>query len=261
MDETTCLKFKRAAVVGASGGIGRAFVDYLAERGCESVHAFSRSGVTCTSSRVQSFSMDIEDESSAVAALSEARQQMNDETSRVNSNLHNDAGYDLVLIATGILHAEGLTPEKTIRQASFDAMQKVFSVNAFAPIMLAKHFQPMLARNRPAVFAALSARVGSIEDNRLGGWYAYRASKSALNMLLKTLSIELARTHSEAVVLGLHPGTVNTGLSEPFSSRVKPEKLFSPEFAVGAMFDNVLNVVDSSASGKVYAWDGKIVPA
>ena len=124
-----------------------------------------------------------------------------------------------------------MTPEKSLRELSAEKFARAFAINATGPALSAKHFLPKLARDRRAVFAALSARVGSISDNRLGGWYAYRASKSALNMILKTAAIETARRAPQAIVIGLHPGTVDSKLSKPFQENVTPGKLFRPEDA------------------------------
>ena len=140
------------------------------------------------------------------------------------------------------------------------AMETAFRRNATGPALVAKHFLPLLARDRKAAFAALSARVGSIEDNRLGGWYAYRASKAALNMLIRTLSIELARSHRHALCVGLHPGTVDTALSKPFQSGVPPEKLFPPAQSARHLLA-VLDRLTAEDSGSVYAWDGRRIPS
>jgi NAD(P)-dependent dehydrogenase (short-subunit alcohol dehydrogenase family) len=131
-------------------------------------------------------------------------------------------------------------------------------VNAIGPALVAKHFLPLLARGRSTAFAALSARVGSISDNRLGGWYGYRASKAALNMLIKTLSIELARTRPEAVCVALHPGTVDTRLSGPFQRSVAPDQLFTPEVS-GRHLLRVLERLVPSDSGGCFAWNGKAI--
>ena len=128
-------------------------------------------------------------------------------------------GPDLTLVidATGFLHDAEFQPEKSLRQLDPVHLARSFALNATGPALLMKHFLPLLARNEPAVFATLSARVGSISDNRLGGWYAYRASKAALNQLVRTAAVELARNHPRAVCVALHPGTVDTGLSGPFA--------------------------------------------
>jgi NAD(P)-dependent dehydrogenase (short-subunit alcohol dehydrogenase family) len=123
-----------------------------------------------------------------------------------------------------------------------------------------KHFAPLMPRDRRAAFAALSARVGSIGDNRLGGWHSYRASKAALNMLLRNLAVELARSHPQAVVAGLHPGTVDTGLSRPFQKGVADGKLFTPEFSAASLMA-VLDGLTPADSGGFFAWDGVRIPA
>jgi NAD(P)-dependent dehydrogenase (short-subunit alcohol dehydrogenase family) len=164
---------------------------------------------------------------------------------------------DIVVVATGILWSgDALRPEKSLRDLDAEKLSEVFAINAAGPALVAKHFLPRLRKESKTVFAALSARVGSIGDNRLGGWYSYRASKAALNMLLKTLAIEHARTMPQSMVVGLHPGTVDTGLSRPYSKGTSPEKLFSPETAAGHLVA-VLDKVCQSNSGGVFAWDGK----
>jgi NAD(P)-dependent dehydrogenase (short-subunit alcohol dehydrogenase family) len=164
---------------------------------------------------------------------------------------------DIVVIATGILWSgETLRPQKSMGEIDAEKLSQVLAINAVGPAMVAKHFLPKLRKNSKTVFAALSARVGSIGDNRLGGWYSYRASKAALNMLLKTLAIEQARLWQQSIVVGLHPGTVATGLSQPYSKSTAPEKLFSPETSAGHLV-TVLDNVCREDSGAVFAWDGK----
>ena len=127
---------------------------------------------------------------------------------------------DAVIVATGVLHDDqGLRPEKRLADINAASLARAFEVNAIGPALIAKHFLPLLRRDRKTVFVALSARVGSISDNRLGGWSAYRASKAALNMLLKTAAIEHRRSHPDSVVAAVHPGTVDTRLSAPFSGK------------------------------------------
>jgi len=138
-------------------------------------------------------------------------------------------------------------------------MERSYRINAIGPALVAKHFLPLLTRERKAMFAALSARVGSIEDNQLGGWHAYRASKAALNMLLKTLSIELARQNPTAICVGLHPGTVDTRLSEPFQRGVPEGKLFSPQKSARHLL-NVFDTLSPEQSGQIFAWDGQRIP-
>jgi NAD(P)-dependent dehydrogenase (short-subunit alcohol dehydrogenase family) len=234
----TALRIERAVVVGASGGIGSALSRALADREV-SVHAFSRNG-SITDARLLPGKMDVENEASIEAAASALRCR---------------ESLDLILVASGLLHGNEVAPEKSYRQLSAAALERYFAVNATGPALVAKYFLPLLHKNRPAVFAALSARVGSIGDNRLGGWYGYRASKSALNMIVKTLSIELSRTHRQAVCVAIHPGTVATDLSAPFQGGVPADKLFSADTAARHILD-VVSGLEATQTGGIFAWDG-----
>ena len=167
---------------------------------------------------------------------------------------------NIVIIATGVLHDnENFHPEKSWRDINGFAMEKVLKTNMVGPALLGKYFLPLLDKNRKSVFAALSARVGSIEDNRLGGWYSYRASKAALNMLLKNFAIELSRRNPYGICLGLHPGTVDTDLSKPFQGSIKKENLFTPELAAIKML-SVIDGVSQKGTDLCFAWDGKTIP-
>lgn len=179
-----------AVVIGAGGGIGTALAELLEERGT----AVLRLG------RGTMPRLDLLEEASIAACAAAS-----------------GTGLRLVIDATGFLHDDRFAPEKSLRAIDPVAMAHSFAVNATGPALLMKHFLPLLARDGRAVFATLSARVGSIADNHLGGWYSYRASKAALNQLVRTAAIELARTRREAVCVALHPGTVDTGLSAPFA--------------------------------------------
>ena len=165
----------------------------------------------------------------------------------------------LVVNAAGVLHGDRLRPEKSIAQVRPDALAQVFALNAFAPVLLAQALLPMLRHGEPAVFASLSARVGSIGDNRLGGWYAYRASKAAQNQLLRTFAIELARLAPAATCLLLHPGTVDTGLSAPFQATVPADRLFTPAQAAGRVLA-VIAGAGPADSGRFLAHDGSVIP-
>ena len=162
---------------------------------------------------------------------------------------------DLIVVASGLLHRNELQPEKTMREINAADMLDVFAVNTVGPALVAKHFLPSMSRKKKSVFAALSARVGSIDDNRLGGWVSYRASKAALNMTVKTLAIEHGRRFPESVLITLHPGTVATDLSAPFRSRVPPESLFDPETSAAHLL-RVIEDVRPADSGALIAWDG-----
>jgi NAD(P)-dependent dehydrogenase (short-subunit alcohol dehydrogenase family) len=234
-----------AVVIGASGGIGRALVADLVARGTYgSVFALSRSGGVAAAP-AQSGRIDLTDEDSIRAAAEHVGR-------------HGPVG--LVLVATGILHGPGVSPEKAIRTLDPAAMGAVFAVNTIGPALAAKHFLPLMPRAGRSVFAALSARVGSIEDNRLGGWYAYRASKAALNQILRTLAIEARRTHPGAIIVGLHPGTVTTALSEPFRPDPNALGLFTPETSAAHLL-RVLEGLGPEDTGRVFAWDGTRIPA
>ncbi len=233
------------AVFGASGGIGGAFCRALAGSDqVRTVHALSRSPAEFDDDKIIPSTFDLLDEASIAAAAE-----------RVSS----DGPLDLVIVVTGILHRDELQPEKALRDVDGDNMLDVLHVNTVGPAVIAKHFLPLMRRDGKSVFAALSARVGSIGDNRLGGWVSYRASKAALNMTIKTLSIEHARRRPDGIVAALHPGTVATGLSEPFRSRVPAANLFTPDVSAA----HLLRVIDELVpedSGGFFAWDGSPIP-
>jgi NAD(P)-dependent dehydrogenase (short-subunit alcohol dehydrogenase family) len=169
------------------------------------------------------------------------------------------AALHLLFNAAGLLHGEGLEPEKALSQLGLQALERSFAINAFAPILLCRALLPRLPKDAPCVLASLSARVGSIGDNRLGGWYSYRAAKAAQNQLLRTLSVELKRSHRRATVLLLHPGTVDTPLSAPFQARVPADKLFSPEHSAAQLL-RVIAEATPERSGGFYAYDGSEIP-
>jgi NAD(P)-dependent dehydrogenase (short-subunit alcohol dehydrogenase family) len=165
----------------------------------------------------------------------------------------------LVIYAAGLLHGADVQPEKRLSQVDPIALQKSFAVNAWGPLLLAQALEAALPREAPCHFASLSARVGSIGDNRLGGWYAYRGAKAAQNQLLRTLALEWRRRLPMACVTLLHPGTTATELSAPFRSSVPPDRLFSPEQAA----TNLLKVLERQTaehSGAFLAWDGQPIP-
>lgn len=240
-----------ACVIGASGGIGNAIVEALgASPQVARLYCAARSPITLAGAlhghqRIHRLSLDLTDETS----IETAARTIAGETD----------GLDLVFVATGILHDARLQPEKRLRQLSAANLGQSLAVNAIGPALVAKHFLPLLRRTEKSIFAALSARVGSIEDNRIGGWYGYRASKAALNMLLRTAAIELARTHPQAVCVGLHPGTVDSALSAPFQRGVPPEQLFTPAFSATRLL-HVVASLDAEDTGQLFAWDGQRIP-
>jgi NAD(P)-dependent dehydrogenase (short-subunit alcohol dehydrogenase family) len=244
-----------ALVVGASRGIGLAFVRALAAStrvrriwgGCRRPAAADELAELASGhERIRVLPVDITDESVLAAAAAEIGED--------------GTPLNLVINCAGLLHADdGMAPERRLREVRGDWLARAFSVNATGPILLAKHVEPLLPRRKRAVFASLSARVGSIGDNRLGGWYAYRASKAAQNMLLKTLSVELPRRARGAIVVALHPGTTDTDLSRPFQGSVPADKLFPPERAAGQLLQ-VIDGLRAGDNGTFYAWDGRQVP-
>ena len=223
-----------AVIIGASGGIGAAFADVL--------EADPQVALVTRLSRATG--LDLADPASIGAAAA-----------GLASPPH------LVIVATGLLHdatfIPPIAPERDLRQLSAAALARNFAINATGPALVAQAFVPLFPPGTRAVFAALSARVGSISDNRLGGWHAYRASKAALNQLLRTIAIETARKNPHATVLGLHPGTVDTGLSKPFQRNVKT--LFTPTHSAEALL-GVIDTATPAQSGLLLDWAGTVIP-
>lgn len=225
----------RAVVVGATGGLGKAFFEHLRiDPNCGHVAALSRNSEP---------PIDITSEISVAGAAAWLRAR--------------SAEWDLILDATGVLTIEGHRPEKRFSEIDPALMAQAFAVNAIGPALLLKHLTPLLPRKRRAIFASLSARVGSIEDNRLGGWVSYRASKAALNQILRTAALELRFSHRQSVVASLQPGTVATGLSAPYCSRA-PEVL-TPEYAAGRLLE-VLEGLEPAQSGEFFDYEGQRLP-
>ena len=228
-----------SVVIGAGGGIGAALVDALIERG-DTVHALSRAA-TAFPGAVHG-AIYVTDEASIAAAAASI------------------GTADLVVIATGTLQVGGRTPERALRDLDAAALATYFRVNAIGPALVLKHFAALLPRDRPATIAALSARVGSISDNRKGGWYGYRASKAALNQIVRTAAIEIARTRPQAACVALHPGTVDTPLSRPFQANVPAGQLFTPARAAAALLAVIAGLTPAD-SGDCFAWDGSRIAA
>lgn len=222
-----------AVVVGASGGLGRALLERLqADPRVGRVHGFSRRGPA---------RLDLTDEASIAAAATAV------EAPR------------LVIVATGLLHGAGVAPEKRIAAIDAEGLARSFQVNAIGPALVLKHFGQRLPRDGKAVLAVISARVGSIADNRLGGWYGYRASKAALNQLMRTAAVELALRRRDAICVALHPGTVDTPLSKPFQTGVPARALFAPADAATRLL-TVIDRLGPQDSGSFLAWDGQTIP-
>ncbi len=236
-----------AVVVGASGGIGRALVAAL--------RLDARYGhVVGLSRRRPADLIDDAGQTWMKADILEPRSLL--AAARKVTSLGTPTR---VIVATGALHGPHLSPEKSLRAMSAGALAEVFEINAIGPALVAQHFLPAMPRDRATVFAALSARVGSIADNATGGWYGYRAAKAALNMIIRTAAIEHARSHPLGVCVAVHPGTVATPLSQPFIGQTPPSRLFTPQIAAGHIL-NVLDGLGPEASGGFYAWDGAAIP-
>lgn len=218
----------RALVIGASGGIGRALCAALETRGADLVPLSRRQD-----------GLDVTQAETVEAHLSGL-----------------EPGFDLVVVATGALEIDGATPEKTIRAVTAEAMADQFALNAIGPALCLRHAARLLPKDKPAVWATLSARVGSIGDNRLGGWTSYRAAKAAVNQVVRCAAIELSRSHKQAAVVSLHPGTVATAFTEKYLGR-------HPAVSPAEAAQNLLAVIDgldANQTGKFFDWQGKEVP-
>jgi NAD(P)-dependent dehydrogenase (short-subunit alcohol dehydrogenase family) len=246
---------QHAIVVGASRGIGGALVRALLDR-VEITQVFGASRDPMASpellavhrgnpSRFQPVQLDVTDEKSIRRAVEEVRER----TDRIH----------LLLVTAGILHGEGIAPEKRLEAVDPAALQRSFAVNSIGPLLIGKHFWRLLRHHDRAVFGSLSARVRSIGDNRAGGWYGYRASKAAQNMVMKTLSIELGRRAPNLICVSLHPGTVETHLSAPFGQGTPADKRFSPDLAARQLL-TVIDRLGPEDSGAFIGWDGQPIP-
>ena len=234
---------KTVAIIGSSGAIGNAVSDNLInDESIGIIYKFSRSISVKENKRVKNIFLDIEDEESIKSSL---------------DHVPPDTKFDLVFVATGILHNDKeIFPEKSIKDIDIDKLKKVILVNTIGPTLIGKYFIPYLRKDEKSVFAFLSARVGSISENKLGGWYSYRASKTALNQIIKNFSIEIKRSNKNAVFVGLQPGTVKSFLSKPFERNVKEDNLFTPEYSAKKLLQ-VINDLSPDDSGKFFAWNGE----
>lgn len=222
----------KAIVFGARGALGEAFVELLRARpACAEVVAMGRGSVPA---------VDVEDEASIAAAAATLRER---------------GPFQLIVNATGALHIGGAAPEKRLAELNATTLARAFAINAIGPALLIKHFAPLLPQKQRGLFATLSARVGSIGDNRKGGWYGYRAAKAAQNMLVKTAAIEIARSRPEAVLAALHPGTVRSKLSAPI---IGDTPAFELAHAAGLMLA-VLDGLSATQSGGFFAYDGSAI--
>jgi NAD(P)-dependent dehydrogenase (short-subunit alcohol dehydrogenase family) len=245
----------RRLVVGASRGIGLALVEaQLDDPGVDNVIATHRDG-------------------SNLAALSDIRERHGDRLTLHRLDVADrqsfadfadflagsGAGIDLAIHAAGILHDGSLQPEKSVSQCEPDNLKRMFEINSIAPLMTARTLLPLQSRNQRFTFAALSAMVGSIGDNRLGGWYGYRASKAALNQFIRTLANECRFSHPRAAIVAVHPGTTDTHLSRPFQRNVDAKRLYTPKQTASRILA-VIDGIGSDGSGRFYNWDGSEIP-
>lgn len=230
-------------IAAGSGGIGRALVSEALQRlpAAQITATWNRTSPDFNHARLRWIQTDLTDEEQ-VAALAEAVEAPR-----------------WVINAAGVLHTKSQGPEKSIRAFDAEFFIENMRVNALPALLLGKHFHRRFSNEGNGVFATVSARVGSIEDNRLGGWTSYRCSKAALNMALKNLSVEWARTARQVAVVALHPGTTDTALSKPFQGAVPPGKLFTAEKTARLLID-VIEGVTPEHTGQFLAYDGSVIP-
>ena len=250
------MKHKTYLIIGGTGGIGYAMVEQLVQSTAneqQHIHVYAtyhKNIPEFEADNLHWLPMDVSDEDSIKQAAATIRQQ--------SSHL------DWVINCVGLLHTESAQPEKALNQVESDFFIKNMQINALASLLIAKHIKPLLANAErshahPAIFATISARVGSIGDNKIGGWYSYRMSKAALNMGMKNLSIEWSRTLKNTCVVVMQPGTVNTQLSAPFQSNVADGHLFTPAYSAECLLE-VLSTMSASESGSFIDWAGKSIP-
>ena len=234
---------KNIAIIGSSGAIGNAFVErYVKDSSVENIFTFSRNATDHVSEKVTSFEIDVESQDSIEKAAGQVKDHI----------------IDRIIIASGILHTESFGPEKSIKDLNYETFAKVYNINTIGPALIGRYFIPLMNKNEKSVIAFLSARVGSISDNSLGGWYSYRSSKTALNQIVKNFSIELKRINKNAIALALQPGTVESKFSEPFKKNVSKGKLFTPDYSV-ELLSQVIEGSSANESGSLLSYDGKII--
>jgi NAD(P)-dependent dehydrogenase (short-subunit alcohol dehydrogenase family) len=244
-----------ALIIGAGKGIGLGFVRKLLENtqitNIYATYRYEESAselITLSkkySGKITCLSMDITDELQIAATVEQIGKKID--------KLH------LVVNCVGILHEGDLQPEKSLRQIEPENLIRYFQVNSIGGVLLAKHLMPLLRHKERSIFASISAKVGSIGDNHLGGWYGYRASKAALNMFMRTVALEYSRRCPKTIVVTLHPGTTDTRLSKPFQKNVPPEKLFSIDRTVTQLL-TVIEKLEENDSGQFFSWDGSRLP-
>ena len=244
-----------ALIVGASQGIGLGFVrKLLQDRRSARIYATYRRKESAAEllnlqseypNRICCLEVDITDE----GQISQAAEYIGNEVGKLH----------LAINCAGILHEGNLQPEKSLKQINSEHLLRYFQVNSMGTLLLAKHLLPLFRHDEKSLLVAISAKVGSIGDNQLGGWYGYRASKAALNMFMRNVSIEYRRTSPRTIVVLIHPGTTDTRLSEPFQKNVPSGKLFSVAQTVSQLL-GVLENLDEGDSGQFFSWDGSRLP-
>ncbi|MEH2027628.1 SDR family NAD(P)-dependent oxidoreductase [Nostoc sp.] len=244
-----------ALIVGASQGIGLGCVKkLLQDHRIAKIYATSRQPESASElialvdkypERLICLEIDITDELQIIEAVQKIHTQVD--------KLH------LVVNCVGLLHEDTLQPEKSLRQINSENLLRYFQINSIGAVLLAKHLLPLFRHGERSVFATISAKLGSIGDNQLGGWYGYRASKAALNMLMRTAAIEYKRSCPKALIVTLHPGTTDTRLSRPFQGNVPAEKLFSVERTVTQLLA-VIEQLQEGDSGQFFSWNGSRLP-
>ncbi len=246
------LVFKNALIVGGGQGIGLGFVrQLLARQDISRIYATYRRLESATEllaiqdSRLCCLQMDITDEAQIAATIEQIKPQ--------TATLH------YVINCVGVLHEGEMQPEKSLRHINAEQLLRYFQVNSIGAMLLFKYVQPLLKNGDRSILATISAKVGSIGDNQIGGWYGYRASKAALNMFIRTTAIEYKRTCPKTILVALHPGTTDTRLSLPFQRNVPPEKLFSVDRTVSQLL-TVMDGLTTTDSGEFFSWDGSHIP-
>ncbi|MBD2460226.1 SDR family NAD(P)-dependent oxidoreductase [Oscillatoria sp. FACHB-1407] len=243
-----------ALIVGANRGIGLGFVQQLLEhKQIGRLYATYRNEASSEllaladqyPQQLHLIRMDITDESQIAEGVAQIKTQ--------TPQLH------LVMYCVGVLHEGEMQPEKGLQQIQAENLLRYFQVNSIGAVLLAKHLVPLLKHGDRSVLASISAKVGSIGDNQLGGWYGYRASKAALNMLMRNVAIEYSRKSPKTLVVLMHPGTTDTQLSKPFQRNVPPEKLFSVDRTVTQLL-KVIDQLQPDDNGQFFSWDGSRLP-
>ena len=242
-------------IVGASQGIGLGFVNKLLENSnIKKIYATYRRRDSASelialeqkfTNKIELIPLDITDELQICAGIDQIKNQ--------TDKLH------LVINCVGLLHDNSLQPEKSLKHINKEQLLRYFEVNSIGSVLLAKHLTPLFRHQEGSIFAEKNEKIGSIGDNKLGGWYGYRASKAALNMFMVTVGIEYQRTSPKTIVVTLHPGTTDTQLSQPFQKNVPPENLFSVERSVTQLLA-IIDNLEIENSGQFFSWDGSVLP-